>query len=206
MAEPAGLHRPLRGVSAVERQRIRRDTLIDAGFDLFGTRGIAGVTIEEVCKNAKLNKRYFYESFESIDALATAVVDKVLRDIAEGLIPHVALGGISDPRPAVTYFVRTVMSDPRLARLLFTEADTGRLANQRQRFIDLAVDLWTGADPNMPDDPAQRELVRMGAYGYGGACREVILATIKGKLDFTADQVADYLTGLLEGLSARTFS
>ncbi len=164
------------------------------------------MTIEEVCKNARLNKRYFYESFESIDALASAVVNRILRDVGTGLMPHVAAGGMADPRPAVDYFVRTVMSDPRLARLLLVEADAGALAHQRQRFIDLAVDLWTGADPNMPDDPAQRELVRMGAYGYGGACREVILATIKGKLDFTADQVADYLTGLLEGLTARARS
>ena len=206
MAEPAGLHRPRMGVSAVERQRIRKHALVSAGFDLFGTRGIAAVTIEEVCRNAKLNKRYFYESFESIDALATAVVNKTLRDLGTGLIPHVLAGGMANPRPAVDYFVRTVMSDPRLARLLFVEVDTGGLAHQRQRFIDLAVDLWTGADPKMPNDPRQREVVRMGAYGYGGACREIIIATLNGKLNFTVDEVVDHLTKLLEQLVAQQIS
>lgn len=206
MSEPSTLHRPLRGVSAADRKTARRKLLMASGLELFGTRGIAAVTIEEICRHANLNKRYFYESFPSIDALATAVVNKILKDIGEGLVPLVAAGGVGNPRVAVTYFVHTVMSDPRLARLLFVEADAGGLAHQRQRFIDLAVDLWIGADPTTPDDPGEREIVRMGAYGYGGACREIILATITGRLDFTADEVADHLTRLLERIADEPLS
>ena len=59
----AALPRPYRGVSATDRRDQRRQRLIDAGLQLFGTRGIAAVGIVDVCAEAGLTKRYFYENF-----------------------------------------------------------------------------------------------------------------------------------------------
>lgn len=201
MADSA-LHRPHRGVSAAERKSIRRATLIESGLELFGTQGIAAVSIDQICVHARLNKRYFYESFSSLDDLVDAVVKRILADIAEGLVPRVAEGGFRNPQPAVAYFVDTVLSDHRIARLLFVEADSGALTNHSQRFIDGAVELWLASDPNSPDDPIPRGMLRMGAYAFGGACREVLLASITGKLDHSTEQITAYLVALLAAMSA----
>ena len=62
----AALSRAYRGVSATDRRDQRRQRLIDAGLQLFGTRGIAAVGIVTSAPETGLTKRYFYENFASI--------------------------------------------------------------------------------------------------------------------------------------------
>ncbi len=57
---------------------------------------------------------------------------------------------------------------------------------------------WLTADPNTPVDATKRQAVRMGAYSYGCACREVILAALTKKITATPDEIADYLIALLK--------
>src|SRR4029077_5184552 len=51
------------GVSAEDRIAARRAKLLDAGLELFGTRGYATTGVKDVCREAGLTDRYFYESF-----------------------------------------------------------------------------------------------------------------------------------------------
>ena len=37
-----------------------------------------------VCQGARLNPRYFYESFDDLDALVVAVYDRVVDELADG--------------------------------------------------------------------------------------------------------------------------
>src|SRR5512139_3717483 len=48
------------GVSAQERKAARRERLLDAGLQLFGTPGGDRVTVSAVCAEAGLTERYFY--------------------------------------------------------------------------------------------------------------------------------------------------
>ena len=57
------------GRTGDERAAARRDALVAAAFSLVAEEGWRGVNIEAVCRRAALNKRYFYESFEGLDAL-----------------------------------------------------------------------------------------------------------------------------------------
>src|SRR3954468_17616405 len=61
------------GSTLADRAAARRAALIEAGVELLGTEGAAGVTVRAVCRGAKLTERYFYESFDSRDALLRAV-------------------------------------------------------------------------------------------------------------------------------------
>ena len=194
------LHRPHRGVSAADRKRTRRSALIEAGLELFGTNASGDVTIDQICKHAHLNKRYFYESFGSARELRDAVVGDLLRKLSTGLFPLIAIGGRHDPEPAINFFVRTVFSDPRIARLLFTDADVGGSPSERAHFIDGAVNLWLAADPETPDDPRLLRRFRLGAYAYSGACGEVMLAALTGKLDCSETEIVEYLVELLAGM------
>ncbi len=56
---------------------------------MFGTQGIAATTIADVCAEAGLTKRYFYESFATIHDLAQAVFSDVTAGLAEQVQPAV---------------------------------------------------------------------------------------------------------------------
>lgn len=67
--------RPYRGVPADQRRARRRAALMEAGLELLGTRGWAATTVRQVCAEAGLNDRYFYENFPDRDALLLAIID-----------------------------------------------------------------------------------------------------------------------------------
>jgi len=95
----AAAPRPYRGVSATDRRDQRRQRLIDAGLQLFGTRGVAAVGIVDVCGEAGLTKRYFYENFASIDALAEAVFEHVTGNLVAVVAPAIEVVPVVTPAP-----------------------------------------------------------------------------------------------------------
>jgi AcrR family transcriptional regulator len=191
--------RPYGGVSAPERLAARRQKLLDAGLELFGTRGIAATGIGDICDQAGLTKRYFYESFQTIDQLAVAVFDQVTGRLAEQIIPAIILGGGRDPRPALTTHAAALLGDPRIIRLLAVEGRTPALAQRHAGFARRAVDLWftSTAGQNDAVDP----LLRLRAFAYAGAIAEVGLAWINGELELTAEEVIDELVDLFNRIA-----
>ncbi|MBC7174239.1 MAG: TetR/AcrR family transcriptional regulator, partial [Polyangiaceae bacterium] len=100
------------------------------------------VTIQSLCREASLNKRYFYESFEDLDALASAVVD----EISEGLVKTAfevataarAAGSTTEAlaREVMRVVIEYLTDDARRARVLFTEvADSPRAIAHRRAVI-----------------------------------------------------------------------
>ena len=89
MRQTAAESRPYGGVSSEERTARRREQLLDAGLELFGTRGYAASSIRELCLAASLNRRYFYESFSTREELLRAVYDEIVTDLARTLFDAV---------------------------------------------------------------------------------------------------------------------
>jgi AcrR family transcriptional regulator len=189
--------RPYGGVSAEARREARRRRLLDAGLELFGTKGIAATTIADVCAQAGLTKRYFYESYESIEDLAGGVFGDVTGHLVEQVAPAISAGGGVDPRPALSVYLRTVLGDPRLARLLGAESRTPALAQRQASFGNQAVDLWFASAPGAVD--AQE---RLRAYAFAGALDAVALAWTEGQLQLPIDSVIDELVEVFHGITA----
>jgi len=61
------------GIDPEERQRQRKAKLIEAGLAVFGEQGYHNSTVRDVCKQAPLTSRYFYENFDGMEALFKAV-------------------------------------------------------------------------------------------------------------------------------------
>ena len=61
------------GLPAEERALERRGLLVEAAFHLLGTEGDAATTVRAVCQRARLNPRYFYESFADRDQVVVAL-------------------------------------------------------------------------------------------------------------------------------------
>lgn len=196
---PTPSSRPYGGVSADERVAIRRQKLLDAGLELFGTRGIAATSIGDICDQAGLTKRYFYESFETIDELAVAVFDHVTGRLAAQIVPAIIAGGGRDPRPALSAHASAVLADPRIVRLLAVESRTAALAPRRAGFAQRAVELWFASTAG--EGEAIDPILRLRAYAFAGAIAEVGLASVQGELELTPEQVIDELVGLFHRIS-----
>lgn len=197
--------RPYRGRTAEERRTERRTRLLDAGLELFGTRGVSATTVDQVCAEAGLTKRYFYESFDSPTALLDAVVDRAIDELIAATLPAISAGGVTDPGPALTAFFESVFADPRLVRLLVVEMHGGPLAARRTALLEQAVDLWLSAAPELrargKRSPRAQALLRLRAHAFGGAAGEIALAWANGRIPLKEDEVIAQIVDLFHRMN-----
>lgn len=195
--------RPYKGVPAPQRVAERRSRLVQAGLERFGTQGIARTRVDDICAEAGLTKRYFYESFSSLDELALAVLDDVTATLALVVVPAVAEHGWRNPRPVFEAFASGLLADPRAVRILVTETQRAPLAAKRQQLIELAVDLWLGSDGHADRAPEHLATQRLLAHAMAGAAGEVALAWGNGRLDLTLDEIISHLVRIFERITPR---
>lgn len=179
----AAPNRRFRGKSAEERIRARRERLIEAGLATFGTRGFHGVRVRDICAEAQLTERYFYESFANLEELFLAVydasVDRV-RVATEGALEALSARGdaeVSLPeliRAGLRAFFQTLLDEPGIARVILVDVLTinSDIARQSQvavgRFTDLVLDV---AGEHLPgavelgSGPFELRLISTGVIG-----------------------------------------
>lgn len=190
------------GLSAPERRAQRRRQLFDSGLALFADRGIAALTVSEVCREAGLTKRYFYEQFESINAFIDALMD----DLTERLtIAPRGRPGLDRLRDRIAWFVDAVTADPRLARFVLVETfgATGSLGRLRNRLVHYTVEIMIAELPAADGAAHEKRLdVQMSAYALAGASAELMLAWVQGEIAATAAEVTDYLAAFFESATA----
>lgn len=129
--------RPYGGVSAAERTAVRRASLLESCRTVIGRDGVAGVTVEAVCAESALGKRYFYESFPARDDLLLAVADEFYAGLLDGMRATIGPLAVEErPRVVVEALVAALSHDQRLARLYVESPGTPVLAARRHRAID----------------------------------------------------------------------
>lgn len=112
------------GQASSARTSERRGRLLAAGLELFGTRGFAHTKIKDVCQQAGLSERYFYESFTSREQLLTEVYDGLRRRLMADVVAAMR-NPASTPREAIHAGVAAVatfmLNDPRHAQIILVE-------------------------------------------------------------------------------------
>ena len=183
-------------MSTEERRAARRILLLDAGLEVFGTRGYASSSVLEVCREAELTERYFYESFhdreELLGAVARSAVEEFLAAVSP-LLPLVEtdLGRAIDE--GAEAFVATVADDPRKARVLFVEAVgvSPAMEEMRRSVIAQIVEFLRlgGAGEYGPwvHDSVEFEIV---ARALVGAAQELLVAFVRGELPIDRGDLA----------------
>lgn len=196
--------RPVRsygGVSAEERVASRRERLVDAAIELYGTRGYAATGVKDICRQAGLTDRYFYESFEGSAELFTAGFDKVTGELLALVAARVAAvppEPETQVRAAIEAFVGALAQDPRKARLVFAEAaSAGPDAERHMRSAlrQFATLVAATARPHLPKE-MPGVVLQMGAVSLVGAIERVMIEWQEGELDATIEQVTDFLVDL----------
>ncbi|MEU1984950.1 TetR/AcrR family transcriptional regulator [Nocardia sp. NPDC019395] len=166
--------RAYRGAAAHERVAARRERLIDAGIDLFGTVGHRSTTIEQICAQAGLSKRYFYESFSDSEALLLACYQRCAGEIHQEMVDAVIAAPDSMGarlHAALAGYFGAIDNDPRHARITLLEIlgvsasiDTAYAA-QTERFGTSVRALADEAFSVCPLPPAQLQIIAEGIIG-----------------------------------------
>ena len=189
------------GISADERIAARRAKLLDAGLELFGTRGFASTGVKDVCREAGVTDRYFYESFNDSGALFLAVFDRLTDELFHAVAEAVVASG-EDPRrqlhDAIATFVHALAEDPRKQRVLFGEAAAAgpaaaaHMRTSLRRFADLvAATAHQHVGPETPDDD-----VRLIALSLVGLLERAITDREDGELDIPVERLVERCVAL----------
>jgi AcrR family transcriptional regulator len=113
------------GRSAEDRRAERRERLMGAGLELFGSEGYAATSIEKLCAQAGVSTRNFYEEFAGRENLLMALHDRIIEQAFAAVVAAFEKAGEAQLAVrfelAVRAFVTTTASDPRWARLSYVE-------------------------------------------------------------------------------------
>jgi AcrR family transcriptional regulator len=179
------------GVPLADRRDQRRDELVTAAFELFGTGGEAAVSVRAVCRASHLHARYFYASFADTDELIGAVYDRVSGELSARLMAELDPAG-DDARARLRLGIHVVLefssADPRRGRILFTDARTNPvLADRRQAAQQALMDavLQLGRGAVQPHD-------RVSAAMFTGAMVELVHQWLNGALGRDLDAVVEF--------------
>lgn len=117
--------RQFKGMSLSERKVARREKLIEAGIEMYGKHGFFSVTVKDICNEAKLTERYFYESFKKSENLFQTIFLQLVEKMQQNLMQSV-LQGSPDPMRMIDAglngFFAMLQDDPRTARIIYVDA------------------------------------------------------------------------------------
>ena len=202
------------GESATDRLARRRRQLLLAGLELFGTAGYRSTTVRQLCREARVSDRYFYEQFDSTEDLLLAVYGECTNRLEEAALA--ALGDRQDPvgqlaRRGLDAFLTVVESDPRLARVVWfevlgvsTRVESTYLARM-QSFGHLMLGVVAERDGEQPLTEQARELL---ASACAGAVSQSVVtwasAGFSPPREVVVDALSRFLSGAAAALLART--
>lgn len=168
---------------------------------MIATQGWAATTVRGVCEQAKVGPRFFYESFDDLDALAAAVHDEIVESALGHALDAVATAE-DDPRAKLTAGIGTIIleltEDPRRARVAFAEAHGSEtlmrrrftamrtiadvVREQTRQFVELPADV---ADSPAASDATLQAFAQL----LTGGVAEVVLVWLDGGLDMDRDDL-----------------
>jgi AcrR family transcriptional regulator len=187
------------GETPDQRRARRREVLIDAALTIAHEEGLPAVGVRSLRARTKLNQRYFYESFDSVDALLICVLDQI---IGELLLAGVA--ALHDPshqaalaraRHGLDVALEALFDDPRKATFLAAiTSGPEQLQNAYRRRVSQIADAIV-ADP----EAAEQGFDRTTAIFVAAGLVHIMSAHLTGELDLDRDALIDTLARLAMG-------
>ena len=169
------------GQDATERTRQRRAALLAAALELFAHQGYPSTSVKQICRQAGLTERYFYESFRDRHACLVALYTELaeqMRAVTTAAIADAEDRSAEDVvRSALAAFVDYLTTDARRARVVLLEV-VGASAELEQRrhavladFAELTTAVWVQLAERAGPTDAQR----LAAIGLVGAVNHLLV-------------------------------
>jgi AcrR family transcriptional regulator len=195
----SNLVRPYRGITADDRVANRREALLDAALDVFADGGWAALSARRVCEQASLTRRYFYESFDNLDALIGAAWDRITGEVTE-VVRAAVFERTEAPLPelvarAVSAGLDVVASPPAKGRFLGAAQGAGSIATHRAQSIDDLAAIVAAVLATHPDGgPIGSREARIAATTTVGAMLSIIDSWLADELDLSKEEVVFWCT------------
>lgn len=196
--------RQYQGESAESRIGSRRQQLMEQALSAVIADEWNSMSISELCRRAELHKRYFYESFETLDDIIAALIEEASSRIVTiafeearaasqagctpGEMSERVIGGMMD----------FLTEDPRRARVLFTDAADSPATRQKRKdmvtgFID-ALSAYARYHYKLKNTESPRERLYVNVL-VGGTISS-FLSWLAGEIPMTKKQFTEYLASL----------
>ncbi|OZG27684.1 transcriptional regulator [Williamsia sp. 1138] len=197
-----GGERNYAGTSAAARVEKRRASLLDAALTEMAQSRWRSATVASVCAEARLNKRYFYESFDDLDKLADAVIDAVAGEVVVA-----AIGGFSatagspldeQARAVVATVVDVLGEDRRKALVLLGGVSTAASQDDKRRAaISGLTTVLVDHARKIHDVALERDsLAATGPAFVIGGTAQTILSWVNADLAVSREQLIEDIAAL----------
>ena len=184
-----------------------RAALVAAGRALFGLRGFAGTSVEDIAREARVTTGALYHHFPTKAALFEAVFEQVHADLLQASVQ--AAAAATDPvellSAGVNAFLDKVL-EPEVQRIIVTDAPAvlglARFTELDERYAFAAtvaaLEAASESGALRVDDPPTLARLLLGALTRAG----LLIASSEDQVA-TRDAVATTLRALLAGLARR---
>jgi AcrR family transcriptional regulator len=186
------------GLSAGERRAERRERLLEAGLELFGTVGFQKTTIPMLCSASGVTARHFYEDFDSRETLLRVVYDRIAANVFEQVVGALRAddrGPRQRIRDSNDAYFRYLTSDPRLARIYAIEA-VGlhpELEAHRRAKREAFVKKLTKAAQRVEDSSVDSRLL---SAAIAGAAHDLLLEWVLAPRRPSVEKMIDTITNV----------
>lgn len=168
--------RQFKGLSLSERKQLRREKLIEAGMQCYGTHGFFSVTVKDICNEAKLTERYFYESFKKSEQLFQTIFLKLVDELQHNVM-HAIMQASGDPEKMIhaglTALLTTLKDNPKMARIIYIDAmlvqelhNQATIQESMQRFDRMIQAFVMLMMPHLNRSEREVSLIATGLNGY----------------------------------------
>ena len=168
--------RQFKGMSLSERKIARRDKLIEAGIQAYGTHGFFSVTVKDICNEAKLTERYFYESFKKSEQLFQTIFLKQIDELQNNVMQAI-MQASTDPTKMIdaglTALLTTLKNNPKMARIIYIDAmlvqelhNQATIQETMQRFDRMIHAFVMLMMPHLNRSEGEISLIATGLNGY----------------------------------------
>lgn len=170
-------------------------------MDLIADHGITGLKVRAVSSRARLNDRYFYESFPDCDALMIAAFED---QFVKGIAALLAAAGQApaQPRPRIRAAIEAafnfVDADPRRPRL-FIELQTAEALKARRREMvqtlsDVMVDQ---ARQLLGERVAEDQNVTLAGVTVVSGLLELTTMWFQREIEVDRDQLVEFMVAMI---------
>lgn len=192
----ASKERQFKGMSLSERKQARREKLIEAGIQAYGTHGFFSVTVKDICNEAKLTERYFYESFKKSENLFQTIFLQLIENLQQTLMQAI-MQASPDPLKMIDAglhaFFSLLQDDPRTARIIYIDAmlvqELHNHATIRETMARFDRIIHAFVTLMMPHTHLTEQQISLIATGLNGYVTQIAVRWVMGGFKLPLDEV-----------------
>jgi AcrR family transcriptional regulator len=200
--------RSYKGLSPDQRSQQRREKLLEASIQVFGTLGLRQTTMRDICHEARIAERYFSEHF----ANASEAYEAAFKSISEQALAAVGMAMIQAPlttrdvaTAGLAAFFQFVKEDPRRAQIMLIDASSYWSDVTIRSNPELNKHAWMMrhfAEMIYPELPVKRIDLEIIGSALIGASLQSCLTWAQGGFKQPAKTVIRHLMFIWDGLDA----